>query len=110
MVIFVAGQKQQIIGSSNVGIRFYSRFTWVAPLNRPILIIGEEERARELIAERLHYLSMRWQQPYLQVNCAAMPGKICWNRNCSAMKPAHLPVQHVAGLAYSREQTAAPCF
>jgi psp operon transcriptional activator len=68
----VAGQKQQIIGSSECWHQVLQQVSQVAPLNRPILIIGERGTGKELIAERLHYLSMRWQQPYLQVNCAAM--------------------------------------
>ena len=68
----MAGQKQQIIGSSECWHQVLQQVSQVAPLNRPILIIGERGTGKELIAERLHYLSMRWQQPYLQVNCAAM--------------------------------------
>ena len=43
-----------------------------AKINRPILIIGERGTGKELAAARLHYLSPRWDQPYLTVNCAAL--------------------------------------
>lgn len=68
----MATAKQQIIGSSECWHQVLQQVSQVAPLNRPVLIIGERGTGKELVAERLHYLSKRWQQPYLQVNCAAM--------------------------------------
>jgi psp operon transcriptional activator len=45
----------------------------VAPLERPVLVIGERGTGKELIAARIHYLSKRWQGPFIKVNCAALP-------------------------------------
>lgn len=45
----------------------------VAPLDRPVLVVGERGTGKELIAARLHYLSKRWQGPFVKVNCAALP-------------------------------------
>jgi psp operon transcriptional activator len=64
--------KQRVIGSSELWHQVLQRASQVAPLNRPVLLVGERGTGKELVAERLHYLSRRWQQPYLQVNCAAM--------------------------------------
>ena len=36
-------------------------------------MIGERGTGKELIAERLHRLSARWDKPYVILNCAAMP-------------------------------------
>ncbi|MDQ3078954.1 MAG: phage shock protein operon transcriptional activator, partial [Pseudomonadota bacterium] len=44
-----------------------------APLNRPVLVIGERGTGKELIAERLHHLSGRWAGPLVTMNCAALP-------------------------------------
>jgi len=68
----MAQSRQPLIGSSELFHQLLSRSSRLAPLSRPVLIIGERGTGKELIAERLHYLSGRWQQPYLQVNCAAM--------------------------------------
>lgn len=68
----MATPKQQVIGSSELWHQVLQQASQVAPLNRPVLLVGERGTGKELIAERLHYLSHRWQQPYLQVNCAAM--------------------------------------
>src|SRR5690349_11123553 len=45
----------------------------LAPLDRPILIVGERGTGKELIASRLNYLSARWDRPFVKVNCAAIP-------------------------------------
>jgi len=45
----------------------------VASLERPVLVIGERGTGKELIAARLHYLSRRWDRPFVKVNCAALP-------------------------------------
>jgi psp operon transcriptional activator len=44
----------------------------LAPLNRPVLVIGERGTGKELIASRLAYLSPRWDKPFLKLNCAAL--------------------------------------
>jgi psp operon transcriptional activator len=43
-----------------------------AKLSKPVLVIGERGTGKELIAARLHYLSPRWEQPLIKVNCAAL--------------------------------------
>src|SRR6185295_5991308 len=43
-----------------------------AKLAKPVLVIGERGTGKELIASRLHYLSERWEQPLIKVNCAAL--------------------------------------
>ena len=45
----------------------------VAPLDRPVLVIGERGTGKELIAARLHYLSARWDRPLVKLNAAALP-------------------------------------
>jgi len=44
----------------------------VAPLSRPVLVIGERGTGKELMAARLHYLSPRWNQPFVKLNCGAL--------------------------------------
>ena len=44
----------------------------LAGVNRPVLVLGERGTGKELVAERLHYLSGRWDGPLLKLNCAAI--------------------------------------
>ncbi len=43
-----------------------------APLNRPVLVIGERGTGKELVASRLAYLSQRWDRPFIKLNCAVL--------------------------------------
>lgn len=63
---------QRLLGESPVLADLLERVSELAPLNRPVLVIGERGTGKEMVAERLHYLSARWQQPLLKVNCAAI--------------------------------------
>ncbi|MGY4273213.1 psp operon transcriptional activator [Sphingomonas sp. PvP107] len=49
------------------------RASRAAALDRPVLVIGERGTGKELVAERLHRLSPRWDQPLVIMNCAALP-------------------------------------
>lgn len=49
------------------------RTSRAAPMQRPVLVIGERGTGKELIAERLHRLSSRWDEPLVTMNCAALP-------------------------------------
>ncbi|WP_118857324.1 phage shock protein operon transcriptional activator [Sphingomonas mesophila] len=63
----------QFVGSSLAFLDAVERASRAAPLNRPVLVIGERGTGKELIAERLHHLSSRWSGPLVTMNCAALP-------------------------------------
>jgi psp operon transcriptional activator len=63
----------QFIGQSYAFLDAVERASRAAPLNRPVLVIGERGTGKELIAERLHHLSSRWSGPLIVMNCAALP-------------------------------------
>ena len=63
----------QFVGSSLAFLDAVERASRAAPLNRPVLVIGERGTGKELIAERLHHLSSRWAGPLVTMNCAALP-------------------------------------
>ena len=64
---------EQFIGQSYAFLDAVERASRAAPLNRPVLVIGERGTGKELIAERLHHLSSRWAGPLIVMNCAALP-------------------------------------
>ena len=63
----------QFVGQSLAFLDAVERASRAAPLNRPVLVIGERGTGKELIAERLHHLSTRWAGPLVTMNCAALP-------------------------------------
>ena len=67
---------QEAIGQSEVFLEFQERLSRVAVVNRPVLLLGERGTGKELAAFRLHYLSGRWQGPFVTINCAALPSTL----------------------------------
>jgi psp operon transcriptional activator len=65
-------QDQQLIGESPAFLEVLEHVSRVAPLNRPVLVIGERGTGKELIAARIHFLSGRWDYPFVKMNCAAL--------------------------------------
>jgi len=61
-----------MLGASPAFGAMLDQVSRLAPLDRPALIIGERGTGKELVAARLHYLSLRWEQPLVKLNCAAL--------------------------------------
>jgi len=73
--VFLGGgmsEHDTIIGQSPVFLNVLEQVSRLADLSRPVLVVGERGTGKELVARRLHYLSSRWQEPFLKVNCAAL--------------------------------------
>ena len=68
----ISGDAPQLIGEAPAWLAALEHVSRVAPLDRPILVIGERGTGKELIGERLHFLSRRWEGPFVKVNCAAL--------------------------------------
>jgi len=68
----MAEYKDNILGEANSFIDVLEQVSRLAPLNKPVLIIGERGTGKELIASRLHFLSSRWDGPFISLNCAAL--------------------------------------
>jgi psp operon transcriptional activator len=66
-------RENQFIGQSGAFLDAVERTSRAAPMERPVLVIGERGTGKELIAERLHRLSSRWDEPLVTMNCAALP-------------------------------------
>lgn len=71
--ILVMDRAGQFVGESGAFLDAVEKASRAAPLDRPVLVVGERGTGKELIAERLHRLSLRWDGPFITLNCAAMP-------------------------------------
>jgi len=65
-------KQDNLLGQSNCFLEVLEQTSQIAPLSKPVLIIGERGTGKELVAARLHYLSKRWEQSYIKLNCAAL--------------------------------------
>ncbi|WP_394144672.1 phage shock protein operon transcriptional activator [Vibrio atypicus] len=64
--------QQNLIGESPAFLAVLDKVSKLAAIERPILIIGERGTGKELIAQRLHYLSKRWDQSLISLNCSTL--------------------------------------
>src|SRR3982751_6456816 len=69
----VMARTSQVYGQAGASLDALGRASRAAALDRPVLVIGERGTGKELVAERLHRLSPRWDGPLIVMNCAALP-------------------------------------
>lgn len=62
-----------IIGNSSPMRQVYDQVTQVARSNTTVLLRGESGTGKEMIANAIHYNSLRSKKPFVKVNCAALP-------------------------------------
>jgi chemotaxis protein methyltransferase CheR len=67
---------ENIIGQSKALKYVLHRVEQVAPLDFPVLIMGETGTGKELMARALHKLSPHGKRALVKVNCAALPGEL----------------------------------
>jgi psp operon transcriptional activator len=63
---------QEALGQSEAFLDFQERLSLVAPIDRPVILIGERGTGKELAAIKLHFLSRRWKGPFVALNCSAL--------------------------------------
>jgi psp operon transcriptional activator len=65
-------RSDDVIGNSAALAAALDHLSQLAAIDRPVLVLGERGTGKEMAAGRLHFLSPRWDAPFLKVNCAAM--------------------------------------
>ena len=64
---------QTVIGESHALNTALDHISNLAGVDRSILVTGERGTGKEIAANRLHFLSSRWQGPFIKLNCASLP-------------------------------------
>ena len=67
---------RHIIGSSDPIAKLTDQIQIAAPTNGWVLITGENGTGKELVARQIHLNSKRLDQPFVEVNCAAIPEEL----------------------------------
>jgi Nif-specific regulatory protein len=65
-----------IIGNSRKMQEIFYLITQVAKSNASVLLLGESGTGKELVANAIHYNSLRTSKPFIKVNCAALPANL----------------------------------
>lgn len=94
-----------IIGGSKQMQEIYETIEAVAKSDANVLIVGESGTGKELIANAIHFNSLRARKPFIKVNCAALPKELIeselFGHTKGAFTGAHADkeglVQHAAG-------------
>jgi len=60
------------LGQSESFLNLQEQLSRVAPIDRPVLLLGERGTGKELAAARIHFLSRRWKGPLVALNCSAL--------------------------------------
>jgi len=67
---------RNIIGNSNKMREVFQMVSQVSKSNATVLIRGESGTGKELVANSIHYNSLREKNPFIKVNCAALPATL----------------------------------
>jgi len=67
---------KNIIGNSNKMREVFQMISQVAASNATVLIRGESGTGKELVANSIHYNSLRSRHPFIKINCAALPANL----------------------------------
>ncbi|CCK80795.1 sigma-54 interaction domain-containing protein [Desulfobacula toluolica] len=75
---YLASELRQISGTEIIGEEYglkpiMEMVRQVAPLNSHVLLLGETGVGKEVIANAIHYSSLRHSGPFIKVNCGALP-------------------------------------
>ncbi len=70
------GQGYQVLGESVPMKALRQQIALTAPTNGRVLIYGESGTGKELVARALHAASLRSHEPFVEVNCAAIPEEL----------------------------------
>jgi DNA-binding NtrC family response regulator len=68
--------RYEMIGTSGVMQKLYQEIDKVAPTKASVLITGESGTGKELVSRAIHQLSPRKDEPFIKVNCAAIPREL----------------------------------
>src|SRR3989442_272808 len=66
----------ELIGRSDVFIEVMKQVGRVAATNLPVLLTGESGTGKEVVASALHRRSRRVDEPFVAVNCGAVPAEL----------------------------------
>ena len=83
------GPPSRMIGSHPSMVEMYKAISRIAPLDVPVLILGESGSGKELVAQSIHDLSHRASGPFIALNCGAIPDTLLENELFGSTRGAY---------------------
>ena len=80
--------ESEMIGSSAAMIEIYKTVSRVAPTDATVVIEGETGTGKELVARMVHRFSNRAQNPFVPVDCSAIPAALLESELFGSVKGA----------------------
>jgi len=71
-----SGIDSGLVGASPAMVRLGEAIERLAPIPSPVLVVGESGTGKELVAHGLHKLSPHAAEPFVAINCAALPEQL----------------------------------
>lgn len=65
-----------LVGESEIMLKIKHEIERIAPKDVGVLITGETGSGKEIIANAIHQMSERKNQPFIKINCAAIPSEL----------------------------------
>lgn len=65
-----------IVGASRAMQNIYDLIEGVAESDANVLIVGESGTGKEMVANAVHFRSLRADKPFVKINCAALPKEL----------------------------------
>jgi len=72
----VFDERHRMVGESAALKRVWDQIQRAAPTTATVLITGESGVGKEMVARAIHRNSLRKDEPFVQVNCAAIPEEL----------------------------------
>ena len=82
-----------IVGSTKQVLEVRALIRKVAPTDTTVLIQGESGTGKELVAQAIHRLSHRSNEPMISLNCAAIPSELIDEANSSVTREDRSPAR-----------------
>ena len=103
------GSLDQFVGRSTAMQQVFSLIQQVAPTSAQVLITGESGTGKELTARAIHRMSPRAENPFVVINCAALPETLIEKRNVRTRTRSFYLARWCAARDASSRRTAELC-